>query len=103
MCVRYIVFTCDLCSCLATGGPPQLLCPDLTSPRWGRVDVRYDSENELFMATYSCDEGRGLNGDRNRYCLRNNKWSGQQPTCISGIFYTILVYFMYLMLYVFGR
>ena len=70
----------------AAGGSPQLLCPDPTNPRWGRVDVRYDIGNGLFVATYSCDEGRSLNGDQTRYCLGNNKWSGQQPTCIPGIF-----------------
>jgi len=86
----------------ATFGSPQLLCSDLANPRWGRVDIQYDIDNGIFMATYSCDKGRSLNGDQTRYCLGNNKWSGQQPTCISGIFYTILVYFMYFM-YVFGR
>ena len=33
------------------------------------------------VVTYSCDDGFGLRGDRQRTCGTDGEWSGSEPTC----------------------
>ena len=32
-------------------------------------------------ATYTCNDGYRLQGDKQRECQRNGQWSGQEPVC----------------------
>ena len=66
----------------------DIICPPLPAPENGQVvfsnasSLIYGSE-----ATYSCDEGFGLNeGDATRTCGGNSSsvigfWSGSEPAC----------------------
>ena len=72
---------------ISTGETPDLLCPELRDPRWGSVRINFNVEFGTYEAVYRCESGRSLNGGRRRYCNENRRmWSGQEPTCIPGMF-----------------
>ena len=56
-----------------------ITCEDLTDPENGRVSV--PSNNFTSVATYSCDLGFNLIGQRTRMCMQNRIWSGMPPRC----------------------
>ncbi|XP_062518035.1 sushi, von Willebrand factor type A, EGF and pentraxin domain-containing protein 1-like isoform X2 [Corticium candelabrum] len=59
-----------------SGSQPRCekLCPKLSDPAYGEVDVAYN------VATYSCQYGYKLKGDEQRTCS-NGVWSGSEPSC----------------------
>ena len=56
------------------------MCPSLASPMNGEVSVTNFTEGGL--ATYSCNDGFGLAGDRVRTCQSDGVWSSEEPTCV---------------------
>ena len=42
-----------------------------------------DSPTFSSVASYSCDQGFGLQGDATRVCQADGTWSGRTPQCIS--------------------
>ena len=67
---------------------PSLLPPGLQTVECG--DLRSTPNGRVFLtgtavgstATYLCDDGFRLEGDRNRACQETGEWSGKEPTCI---------------------
>ena len=57
-----------------------LLCPVLGNIANGAVTVT--SRTVGSRATYTCNDGYRLQGDRQRECQRNGRWSGQEPVCV---------------------
>ena len=55
-------------------------CGNLTDPANGQVDL---TSGTTFgqTATYSCNTGYNLGGDRTRTCQATGEWSGSAPTC----------------------
>ena len=54
-------------------------CGNLTDPANGTVN---DTDRTFGQtATYSCDTGYSLVGDRTRTCQASGSWSGSAPTC----------------------
>ncbi len=53
------------------------MCPELSSPAYGEVTVGYN------VATYSCQYGYKLKGDKKRTCSYG-VWSGSEPSCVKG-------------------
>ena len=51
----------------------------LTAPDNGRVT--WNGITNGSTATYTCDKGYELIGDRTRTCLNTGEWSGQEPNC----------------------
>ena len=51
-----------------------LVCPNLRGPGNGAVQV------SGIVATYSCNSGYDLRGNRRRICS-NGVWSGSEPSC----------------------
>lgn len=79
--------TCLFVSVISTGETPELLCPELRDPRWGSVRINFSVEFGTYEAVYRCEPGRSLNGGRRRICNQIRRmWSGQEPTCIPGVF-----------------
>lgn len=63
------------------------VCPSLSNPRYGTVDVSYDT------ATYSCKEGYRLHGNEQRNCTYgtwNGTWTGSKPSCVKSDFVVFL-------------
>ena len=56
-------------------------CPVLRSLNHGQVAVTTDA---VWVATYTCDRGYTLHGNRHRYCQENGKWTGSDPYCSPG-------------------
>ena len=56
-------------------------CGTLSDPRNGDVDFSSTTFNS--KATYSCDKGYVLVGQKLRVCQVNGVWSGKAPTCKS--------------------
>ena len=65
-------------------------CQSLTQPSNGAVTISSGINGDTLgrgaTATYSCNTGYGLVGQRNRTCVVTNggttgTWSGSQPTC----------------------
>ena len=54
-------------------------CPPLDDPANGRVDVPGTTVGS--NATYSCDTGYELDGDKVRTCQMSRTWSGSAPVC----------------------
>ena len=54
-------------------------CGQLQNPENGFVQV--SSTTEGSTATYTCNQGFQLVGNRQRTCQNNGQWSGQQPSC----------------------
>ena len=52
----------------------------MTDPANGRVDHTAGTTVGQ-IATYSCNTGYNLVGDRNRACQAAGDWSGNEPTC----------------------
>ena len=99
MALSRCVKVCSVCVCVCvhekwrdcSSQLIEFMCPDLLDPVNGRVTFSSDNE-ALFvldtMATYSCDEGFGLNGAATRTCEANaditnpeGVWTGTAPTC----------------------
>lgn len=83
----------EVLTCLSTkqwsGKPPtcvkdKFYCPLLFAPRRGQVSVSGRSINST--ATYSCDKGRSLSGNRTRTCQSDGTWSGRKPSCTGRLF-----------------
>jgi hypothetical protein len=58
----------------------DVTCPSLPHPANGVVLLTNLTEGSL--ATYSCNEGFGLAGDRGRMCQSDGMWSGEAATCV---------------------
>jgi hypothetical protein len=58
----------------------DVTCPSLPHPANGVVLLTNLTEGSL--ATYSCNEGFGLAGDRGRICQSDGMWSGEAATCV---------------------
>lgn len=56
------------------------MCPNLRSPVNGEVSLSGITLGST--ATYTCNEGFILSGNRIRSCLTTAIWSGEDPTCI---------------------
>ena len=56
-----------------------VLCPALSLPDNGRVEPTDLTFNSI--ATYSCDNGYTLEGERFRSCQSDQTWSGVSPIC----------------------
>ena len=56
-----------------------ITCQRLIDPVYGNVDLT--GVNVGSKATYSCDRGFQLRGNKIRKCLRNGQWSGSNPVC----------------------
>lgn len=57
-----------------------IVCPDLNIPLNG--SIQYSNANNYdSKATYSCDKGYVLKGNKIRTCTNNAKWDGSDPTC----------------------
>ena len=55
------------------------LCRELSSPANGQVS--WNGLTSGSRATYTCNDGYRLIGDKFRTCLSNGIWSGQESTC----------------------
>ena len=54
------------------------VCEDLVAPDFGQVSV----DGTGLVATYTCDVGYTLDGDRSRDCQSDGaSWTGSSPTC----------------------
>ena len=58
---------------------PVTGCDNLLSPANGRVDVSGTTVGST--ATYSCDTGYELDGERVRVCQPSGEWTGLEPFC----------------------
>ena len=63
----------DFLLCIGTN------CPKLNDPDNGDVSVSTTAINGV--ATYSCDHGFTLSGNRRRVCQAGARWSGSEPSC----------------------
>jgi hypothetical protein len=61
----------------------DVTCPSLPHPANGVVLLTNLTEGSL--ATYSCNEGFGLAGDRGRICQSDGMWSGEAATCVASV------------------
>ena len=62
---------------------PVLDCGPLDDPENGRVS--FDDTTVGEVANYNCNSGYVLNGDSQRKCQSNGRWSGDEPVCISTL------------------
>ena len=62
--------------------PPGTSCPTPASPANGRVIIT--EENNGLVATYGCNRGFRLSGQRVRFCLNNGIYSGSAPICVAS-------------------
>ena len=68
------------------------MCPTLIDPSNGTVT--WDGLTSGSTATYTCDSGYYITGDRVRTC-QNGGWTGQAPVCTRMIvIYIVLCAFM---------
>ena len=60
--------------------PTAVDCGPLDPPMDGSVTLT----GTVFgsVATYSCNDGFGLEGEETRECQANSQWSGEAPTCV---------------------
>ena len=80
---------------------PVTTCTDLTRPN--NAMISYTSGGSIdnrpigTVATYSCDTGYTLNGDRVRTCQSDGTWSGSVQTCKSEsllqVTHTMTIYY----------
>ena len=56
------------------------LCNELSDPANGAVI--WTGLSTSSNATYTCDSGYQLSGERIRTCISSGMWSGQEPTCL---------------------
>ena len=54
-------------------------CSDLNNPNNGQVSLSGTTIGST--ASYSCDAGYELEGDKTRTCQSNGQWSGREPSC----------------------
>ena len=74
-------------SILATPVSEVVICPQLSSPDGGWVNISIDSDSQILsgsIAIYGCRDGRHLSI---RECQDNGTWSGDEPSCDSENFY----------------
>ncbi|PIK46413.1 hypothetical protein BSL78_16732 [Apostichopus japonicus] len=57
-------------------------CSFLLFPTNGVVAYYEERRIEGTIATYRCDDGYTLIGNKNRTCLREGSWSGSEPYCV---------------------
>ncbi|XP_076821841.1 sushi, von Willebrand factor type A, EGF and pentraxin domain-containing protein 1-like isoform X2 [Clavelina lepadiformis] len=57
---------------------PELVCPELESPDYGRIHGNRTYGSEV---TYTCNDGYVLVGSSTRRCRSDKKWSGSAPYC----------------------
>ena len=62
--------------------PPGLSCPTPPSITNGRVTIT--AENNRLVATYSCNPGFRLSGQRVRICQNDGTFSGRAPICVES-------------------
>ena len=67
------MYSHNLCYVLAKN------CGALPNPNNG--EVTYSDTTYQSVATYSCDAGFELVGDRTRTCSAEETWTGSQPEC----------------------
>lgn len=57
-----------------------IVCPNLSVPLNG--SIHYSNGNNYdSTATYSCDKGYVLKGNKTRTCTNSGMWDGSEPTC----------------------
>lgn len=54
-------------------------CGNLPNPTNGRVSLTGTTFGSI--ATYRCNSGFELVGEKTQECLEDGKWSGDDPTC----------------------
>ena len=59
------------------------MCEDLPNITNGQVVLTGRFVNAI--ATYSCNPGYILEGNKRRVCQRNGQWSGSVPSCRSKL------------------
>ena len=64
-------------------------CSPLSSPVNGAVQM--DDPMYSSMASYSCDQGFGLQGDATRTCQADGTWSGATPRCRSELIFLFIL------------
>ena len=57
-----------------------VVCDDLTIPN-GNVEIEPFGRLLDSVATYRCDPGYGIKGDKTRICREDSNWSGSAPEC----------------------
>ena len=65
-------------------------CGSLTDPANGQVDLTSGTAFEQ-TATYSCNTGYNLVGNRTQTCQALGQWSGSAPTCQSMLLKSDLI------------
>ena len=66
---------------------PVANCGTLSHPESGMVVYNVTLYNAV--ATYICEPGFILIGDKERKCLHSNQWSGETPECTGKMFVTL--------------
>ena len=61
----------------------EIVCEKLNNPDNGVVE--FTSTIFGSIATYTCNEGFVLNGNKKRECTVTGKWSGIEPSCYRKI------------------
>ena len=51
-----------------------------------------DDNSPGSTASYYCNEDHKLVGNKNRKCLKNGKWSGQEPVCKRKHYIIVRIY-----------
>ena len=72
-------------------GMEDVICPSLTPPTNGSVEINEGGRDVGSEATYDCDEGFELEGPQRRTCQSNGAWSGRVPTCKRKFVYSLPV------------
>ena len=76
---------CFYCFILSGSGH----CIELSDPENGQVEQ--NGNRERAVADYSCDYGYTLEGDSQRSCDANGRWSGTNPICKSRSIFILYV------------
>ena len=87
----FILWTyCKLCS-LSPASPPAILCPMLPGIDNGFITYSPDTVADFdqgTVATYTCNQGFNLQGERERMCQIDGTFSGTAPICTTIREYT---------------
>lgn len=59
---------------------PFTECERLTNPEHGQA-MPNSTVQFMGSATYSCEDGFQLLGDKTRICQSDGSWSGREPNC----------------------
>lgn len=58
-------------------------CPGLVDPSNGNVEIDSEDDERLYpaKATYSCNSGYDLDGEKTRQCQIDGTWDEDEPSC----------------------